>query len=255
MDRSAGRAGLVENAGTREPLLRGSIACYPPVWGIDSRQGPISDDDRDDALRTVVSTEAVVTCLGGSALLYGDVTSALCDPYYPKHARLSDAEARTALAWHRFSLRCRDLFYEGEDTSWYEIGDENGSVHITADAPVKPEPVGGSVFARVVHGQDLIGIGVVDLTGSENAKWSELTAAGKLSKVTVRVLLDRPESWRADAAVLGTLGGRFSPINSVVVSHRQGRALEVEIPLVEGWSVLRLAREGQGGRNVNSGFA
>jgi hypothetical protein len=174
--------------------------------------------------------------------LYGDLRGALCDPYYPKHARLNDDEAVTVLAWHRFALRCRDLFYEGEDTSWYEIGDENGSVGISADAPVRPEPMGGSVFARVVHGEDVISVGVIDLTGSENAKWSESTPAGMLDQVTVRVLLDNPESWRADAAVLGAQNGRFAPIASAVVSHRQGRALEVELPLVEGWSVLRLSK-------------
>ncbi|HWD95632.1 MAG TPA: glycoside hydrolase family 66 protein [Acidimicrobiales bacterium] len=245
MDRSSGRAGLTDPV-TRDPLLRGSIACYPPVWGIDGPTGPISEEARESALRTVVYTEAIVTCLGGSSLLYGDVRGALCDPYYPKHVRLDDIEAKTVLDWHRFSLRCRDLFYEGEDTSWYEIGDENGSVVISADAPVKPEPIGGSAFARVVHGEDVISVSVIDLTGSENATWSEVTLAGTLSKVTVRVLLDDPESWRADAAVLGADAGRFAPIVSSVASHRQGRAIEVDLPLIEGWSVLRLRRETPG---------
>ena len=81
---------------------------------------------REASLRTVLCTEAVATCLGASALIYGDRTAALCDPYYPKHARLTADEAATVIAWRRFALRCRDLFLEGEDTSWYEIGDENG---------------------------------------------------------------------------------------------------------------------------------
>jgi dextranase len=242
MDRSSGTAGLVNN-GARDPLLRGSIACYPPVWGIDSPNGPISPDEREKALRTVVYTEAVVTCLGGSSLIYGDVRAALCDPYYPKHSRLDDAEAKKVIAWRRFSLRCRDLFYEGEDTSWYEIGDQNGSVSITADAAVKPEPVGRSVFARVIHGDELVSVGVVDLTGSENARWSELTSAGSVSEVTIRVLVDHPETWRADVAVLGARNDRFYRVESTVVSHRQGRALEVAMPLVDGWSVLRMSRE------------
>ncbi len=245
MDRSSGTAGVADDYRSRDPLIRGSIACYPPVWGIDNERGPISEDARGSALRTVVCTEAVATCLGGSALLYGDLRAALCDPYYPKHARLEDAEVERVLAWHRFALRCRDLFFEGEDTSWYEIGDENGSVSITANAPVRPEPLGGSLFARVVHGDELVCVSLLDLTGSEKAKWSELTAQGELSVATVRVLLANPESWHADAAVLGAGGGRFAPIDATVVSHRQGRALEVEVPLIEGWTVLRLVKVAQ----------
>jgi dextranase len=246
MDRSSGRAGLANDSRAGEPLLRGSIACYPPVWGIDSPEGPISGDERENALRTVVYTEAITTCLGGSSLIYGDLRAALCDPYYPKHARLDDAEAEKVIAWHRFSLRCRDLFSEGEDTSWYEIGDENGSVTISSEAPVRPEPEGGSLFARVVHGEELISVGVIDLTGSKSAKWSERCAAGNISKVTIRVLLDFPETWRVDAAVLGSNGDRFFRLEPTVVPHRQGRALEVEVPLIDGWSVLRLTKESHG---------
>ena len=93
-----------------EALVRGSIACYPPVWGTNDPAGPVQGAARDASLRTVLCTEAVATCLGASALFYGDVSAVLCDPYYPKHERLSAAEAATVLAWHRFALRCRDLF-------------------------------------------------------------------------------------------------------------------------------------------------
>ena len=58
----------------------------------------------------------------------------------------------------------------------------------------------------------------------------------------VRVLLDRPDEWRATAAVLGEAGDRFGPIAVRPVGHREGRAVEVELPLAEGWSVLRLSR-------------
>jgi hypothetical protein len=222
--------------------MRGSIACYPPVWGIGSPTGLVEGEAREASLRTVVSTEAIATCLGASALIYGDKTAALCDPYYPKHARLLAGEAATVIAWHRFSLRCRDLFLEGEDTSWYEIGDENGSVATEASAPVRPEPVGGALFARVVHAKGRVTVGLVDLTGSRNGRWSEPTATGNISSVILRVLLDHPENWLAEAAVLGASGDRFVPIRAREVPHRQGRALEVALPLISGWSVLRLMR-------------
>jgi hypothetical protein len=238
LDRSSGTAGLLAPAASRPALVRGTIACYPPVWDID---GSDKATDRDAALRTVVLTEAIATLLGAGALIYGDKTAALCDPYYPKHARLTESEAATVLSWRRFALRCRDLFLDGEDTSWYEIGDENGAVAIEASAPVRPEPAGNGVFARVFHGEDHIAVGVIDLTGSANGRWSETTAKGSVSTVKVKVLVGHPEQWRVEAAVLGADDGRFMPLPARNVQHRQGRALEVDLPLVDGWSVLRVS--------------
>ena len=235
MDRSAGVAGP-RSLSPGGDVMRGTIACYPPVWASPDGLSP----DRQDALRTVVLTEAVATCLGAGALLYGDRTAALSDPYYPKHERLSSEEAATVLAWHRFALGCRDLFIEGEDTSWYEVEDENGAVALEGDRPVRPEPVGGSIFARVVHAEGWVAVGVVDLTGSRNGLWSEPTAPGTCRAVRARVLLPAPERWAASGAVLGQYGGRFMPLPFSVVPHRQGRAVEVDLPVRSGWSVLRL---------------
>ena len=44
--------------------------------------------------------------------------------------------------------------------------------------------------------------------------------------------VDHPDAWRANGAVLGADGDRFVPLPAREVAHRQGRALEVEIPLV-----------------------
>lgn len=100
------------------------------------------------------------------------------------------------------------------------------------------------MFARVVHADAVVTVGVVDLTGSVNGKWSEPTAHGIVSSVTIRVLVDHPSVWTPYAAVLGAKDEHFAVIESVIVPHRQGRALEVTLPLVEGWSVLRLSRNG-----------
>jgi dextranase len=242
LDRSSGEAGRLESSAGRT-ALRGSIACYPPVWAIDDADG-VEGPAREASLRTVVATEAIATMLGASALIYGDKGAALCDPYYPKHAVLSADELEEVTTWRHFALRCRDLFSDGEDTSWYEIGDENGSVGVSAIAPVRPEPVAGSLFARVVHATDIVTVGVLDLTGSEHGRWSEPTSHGSVSDVTVRVLVDRPDEWSSSSAVLGAGNDHFVPVPAVVVAHRQGRALEVSLPLVKGWSVLRLRREG-----------
>jgi dextranase len=245
LDRSSDDSGLLGPNEERAELLRGSVACYPPVWGVGSESGTVEGRAREDCLRTDVLTEAIATQLGASALIYGDKGAALCDPYYPKHAVLSADERDEVIAWRHFALRCRDLFVNGEDTSWYEIEDENGAVGIVADAPVRPEPVGGCLFARVVQGVGSVTVGVVDLTGSANGKWFESTTRGALTSATIRVLVEHPNAWTPSAAVLGARDEHFAAIDSAIVPHRQGRALEVTLPLVEGWSVLRLRRNGR----------
>jgi dextranase len=259
LDRSAGVAGRTGRRGPGDDLMRGTIACYPPVWACAVGVGAVGAGaagagaagvgaagvgaGREQALRTVVLTEAVATCLGASALLYGDSTAVLCDPYYPKHEQLTVAEATTVLAWRRFALRCRDLFIEGEDTSWYEVGDENGAVSVEWEGTVSPEPVGGALFARVVHGPDRVAVGVVDLSGSAHGLWSAPTAPGRCRSVRVRALVDGPEEeWHVSAAVVGRAGDRFAPLPYTVGEHRQGRAVQVELPVASGWSVLRLLR-------------
>jgi dextranase len=217
-------------AGVPEPYQ--VLALYPPVW----------DTDRAGALRTVVRTEAVVTALGASLLVYGDERGALRHPYYPDYERLAVAESEQVLDWHRFALRCRDLLAGGTDTSWTDIGDENGAVSVRWPGQVSPEPAGGAVCARVVRHDDCIAVSVLDLTGSDDGSWRSPTAAGRCSGVTVSVLLGVPERWTADAAVLGRNGGRFAPVPARQAGHQEGLALEVELPVAVGWSVLRVSR-------------
>ncbi|MHB8296191.1 MAG: glycoside hydrolase family 66 protein [Acidimicrobiales bacterium] len=222
LDRSA--------AGDRSP--GDTLALYPPVWG----------GDRQAALRTVLLTEAIATMLGANVLVWGDDHGVLDGAYYPDHERLQPGETGQVLAWHRFSLRCRDLFTLGTDTSWYEIGDENAAVSVSWGGITSPEPLGGAVFARVGRRDDAIIVGVLDLTGSEEGRWSDPTGEGRCSGVDVTVLLDAPEGWIAEAAVLGSGAGRFCAIAARGAVHREGRAVAFQLPMLAGWSVLRLRR-------------
>ena len=100
-------------------------------------------------------------------------------------------------------------------------------------------PVGGAIFTRVCHGSGVVTVGVLDLTGSERGLWSEQSGPGKAESVTVRILLDCPENWRVDVATVGVRGDKFTPLHSTVVTHRQGRALEAEVALADGWAIVR----------------
>jgi dextranase len=219
---------LLRSAGSASPQ-GDTLAIYPPVWG----------DDRSDALRTTVLSEAIVATLGAGVLMWGDAYGVLCHPYYVDHEELGSDEVDVVLKWHRFALRCRDLFRQGVDTSWYELDDENASVTVSWSGVTSPEPLGGSVFARVRRHDDTVVIGVIDLSGSAEGSWRHTSAAGNCREVTVTVLVDAPEKWRAQASVLGTNDDRFAPLDVHEVPHREGRALSCSLPLVDGWSVVR----------------
>jgi dextranase len=219
---------LARSAGDAQP--RGdTLAIYPPVW----------DGERSTALRTAVLSEAIVTTLGAGVLIWGDDFGVLSHPYYVEHERLQDDEIDVVLAWHRFSLRCRDLFRVGVDTSWYELDDENASVTVTWSGTVSPEPVGGAVYARVRRDDTTVVVSVIDLSGASEGSWRHTSGAGTCREVNVTVLVDEPERWRASTAAVGVDDGRFVAFNVREVSHREGRALECALPLVDGWSVVR----------------
>jgi dextranase len=222
--------GLIARSAAREPWAGGALALYPPVWG----------GDRKDAVRTVTLTEAVTTSLGAGLLVLGDDSGVLRDPYYPSYEQLTGSEASKVLDWHRFALRCRDLFRHGEDTSWCDVDDPNGAVRIEAPgAAVSPEPEAGTLFVRVVRTGPTIAISCIDLRGSTNGSWGAPTATGDLREAIIRVLVAKPARCRAEAAVLGASGGRFQEVELAPACHLEGNAAELRLPIVEGWSVAR----------------
>lgn len=222
---------LTRSAGSGS--TRGDVlAIYPPVWS----------GAREAGLRTCVLTEAVVTMLGASTLQWGDAEAVLRHPYYVDHETLTADERATALEWHRFALRCRDLWTTGEDTSWYELSDENAAVIVTSEVPTSPEPVGGGLFCRVRREEGRVVVGLVDLTGSADGSWSIGTSRGTCRSADVSILVGSPEEWRAQVAVLGKDGGHFIDVATKEVAVREGRSIAVTVPLATGWSILRIQR-------------
>ncbi|MDE3130168.1 MAG: hypothetical protein KGL16_03370 [Acidobacteriota bacterium] len=223
---------MARSAGRRSRPRGDTLAIYPPVWS----------DDRGGALRTVVLTEAIATMLGAGTMMLGDAGGVLRHPYYVDHERLAPDELETVLAWHRFGLRCRDLFKQGADTSWCELDDENAAVTVSAAAPARPEPVAESLFVRVLRSDKTLVVSLLDLTGSRDGSWSGATAPGTCARAEVTALVDRPDRWRAQVAVLGRAGGRFAPLDLREGPHREGRAVICAVPIATGWSVLRLEK-------------
>jgi hypothetical protein len=93
-----------------------------------------------------------------------------------------------------------------------------------------------------VRHEDLVAVGLLDLSGSSDGSWAAGTSAGSCREAHVSLLLDSPERWAASAAVLGDGGGRFGAVPTETVDHREGRALRCRVGLRAGWSVLRVLR-------------
>jgi dextranase len=221
---------LLRSAGTG--VRQGdTLAIYPPVWA----------GGRDAALRTCLLSQAVTTTLGAGTLIWGDDDGVLCHPYYVDHERLCSEERAEVLEWHHFGLRCRDLFRQGTDTSWYELSDENASVTVTWNGVSSPEPVAGSLYVRVVRSDELVVVSLLDLSGSDDGSWTSLTQEGTCSQASVKILAYEPSRWFAEVAVLGRDGGRFAPLSTNLTSLREGSGVSCTVPLVGGWTVLRLS--------------
>ncbi|MGC2174172.1 MAG: glycoside hydrolase family 66 protein, partial [Acidimicrobiales bacterium] len=221
--------GLLARSGSNE-CDGSTLALYPPVWG----------GERTNALRTCVLSEAVSTVLGANVLIWGDNDGVLCHPYYVNHETLKVDEREEALRWHRFALRCRDLFRAATDTSWYELSDENASVKVSWAGETRPEPDGSSLFVRVFRDEHLIAVSLIDLSGSDDGSWLSATKRGTCTSADVEVLLDSPESWLVEIAVLGRNRGRFETADYVAAGMREGVGIRVSVSIDEGWSVLRL---------------
>jgi dextranase len=220
---------LLQRSAGAAPFHGDTIAIYPPVWHLEG----------DAALYTVLTSHAVLTMLGANALVWGDRRGVLCHPYYVNHHNLNAADAERVLEWHRFGLRCRDLFKAGVDTSWYELSDENAAVIVNGRGQVSPEPVGGALFTRVRRDHHRVAVSVLDLRGSADGSWSSGTEPGEGDELEVIVVVERPERWHAEVAVLGKEGGRFVPVPTESREMREGNGLVCRVPLVTGWSVVR----------------
>ncbi len=223
--------GLLQRGAGNRPVHGDTLALYPPVWG----------DDRNSALRTGILSEAIITVLGANTLIWGDDNGVLCHPYYVNHEQLRGQEIATVLEWHRFGLRCRDLFKGRTDTSWYELDDENASVIVLSSTKASPEPVGDALFVRVIRSDEEVVVSVLDLSGSVDGSWSSGTGPGTCTSAKVSILVDAPDKWQAEASVLGRDEGRFTSLETSVVSMREGRGVSCDIRIDGGWSVLRLA--------------
>jgi len=83
---------------------------------------------------------------------------------------------------------------------------------------------------------------VADLTASAAGSLETGTDEGTCREASVELLVEQPESWRADAAVLGAADDRFRAARLTPKEHREGAAVAATVPVVSGWTVVRFRR-------------
>ena len=149
---------------------------------------------------------------------------------------------RIVLDWHRFALRCRDLFRDGTDTSWYELSDENASVTVSWSGESSPEPAVARSSPGSTGTMTSVAVSLLDLSGSHDGSWTSGTGAGACEVADVAILVDAPDQWRAEVSRIGRGGGRFCPLPTASVAMREGRGISCRVPVEGGWAILRLTR-------------
>jgi len=145
MDRTSAGLGSWPAAATGGELVRGSIACYPPVWGRGDKEEPVLGAARE------------------GRIAYGAVHPRLW-PLVSAPVRCSMATSMPCCAtrttpstsvwrWgggdrHRLAPLCPAVPRPVPGRRRHQLvrhSDENGAVALEWDGPVRPEPVGGTV--------------------------------------------------------------------------------------------------------------
>ena len=244
---------LMSRSAGRHSVPRGdTLAIYPPVRGAASARA---------ALRTVVLSEAIATALGIGTLIFGDAGAAFRHPYYVEHERLDPAEQVRTGAAAGIALGCvaGDLFRRGLEE--HELvrasttrmrpgqgelgGDCSGdarsrkagscSVVVRHTARTRcrrgqrDRPVGSSVEGSVV------------LAATEPGVCMQADGRGARVESRPSAGARRRRFWGA-TATRGFVPSRDLPSRCRIGRDGRWRA---SVPLVDGWSVLRLEPNGK----------
>ncbi len=227
MDRSSGRAGLLAPAGHRGRLVRAASPATRRCGVRATRRARSwARPGRPHCARCCVPrlwppVSAPVRC--------SMATSAPClRPVLPQaRAPGSAAEAATASPGTASPCGADDLFLEGEDTSWYDIADENGAVALEWDGPCGPNPWAapsspGRPLGRLCRRQR------PRPDRQRPGSWSEPTPPGRCRSVRAR-LLPGPGQLACAVATLGRHGDRFVPAMLTPARTGKGAPVEVEV--------------------------
>ncbi|MBK9940818.1 MAG: hypothetical protein IPP13_04250 [Kouleothrix sp.] len=171
---------------------------------------------------------AAIAAGGGSHLLLGEHDGILCDPYYPKYARLRPAFVPCLHAYYDFVVRYEEWLVAAELRDWPEA--ELTLDGVPATAPAVPGQVWAITRRRPGYGV----INLINLADQAALDWNALR-----TPPTPRgpIVLELAE-WQPVQRVLLLVPGSV-PGQPVTLEFTQaGGRLHTELPQLHVWAVL-----------------
>ena len=163
-DELAHLAALIEKARLLAPEKPVILATY---------LSPFSDDEAaaSAAERLLLAT---VFSHGATPLLHGEERAVLTDPYYVRHAEVSDETRDLTRRYYDFAVRYGDLLFDrtAVDVTRTHIAPETREVTIDAPVPVATDPVAGALWTRVVRGRHGLLVSLIDLSAQTETRWN-----------------------------------------------------------------------------------
>jgi dextranase len=218
-------ADLVEKSRGYAPEQPVVLAAYLPAFA----------EDEATALAGEKLQLATVFSSGGTLILHGEEGAVLTDPYYVRHAVLSDEARDEARRYFDFAVRYGDLLFDraAVDVTGSHAGGENEEVLVEASVPVSFAPEAGALWCRVIRIEGGLVIHLVDLSAQADDLWAApKRPSGVLSGVRVSVL-------RRGGAILAASPEQRPALTALPVEHSE-RYDTVEVPPFSTWSVLHV---------------
>ncbi len=198
---------------------------------------------RAGALRAFRRLTAAIYLNGGSHIALGENNGALCDPYFPKYARLDGQSVRAVRADYDFVSRYSEYLFEPawRDVSSTHVGGINEEVRLGLPR-FGPNATARSVWTivrvRDVEGGRELTLGLVNLLDLEHTEWNAVQPPPRpVTDLAVRLQLeDIPASvyWASPDCD----GGRPCALPITCA----GRFCDFVIPQLDTWglAIIRL---------------
>lgn len=222
-------AALVANARLLAPSKPVILAAY---------LAPFADDEAaaSAAERLLLAT---VFSHGATALLHGEERAVLTDPYYVRHAEVTDETRDLTRRYYDFAVRYGDLLFDraAVDVTRTHIAPETLEVAIDASVPVATDAVAGTLWARVVRGRHGLLVSLIDLSAQAETRWNAPKRAPSPLE-GVRVAVER-----TGVASIWFASPEESPALRRLESARVGGSEAVELPPFSTWALLWIRDE------------
>ena len=193
---------------------------------------------RRGAFHALRRLTAAIYLNGGSHIALGERGGVLCDPYFPKYARLRPAQAQTMRADYDFIARYAEYLFDPawRDLSATRVGGINEEIRL--DAPrYGPHADANSIWTIVRGKENVLTLGLINLRGLGTTAWNvPQPAPRRIRNLRVMLQLERPLK-AAYFASPDHSEGRAVPLPI----QRAGRLAYITLPELNYWGLVILS--------------